>query len=89
MDKAVMRLSRKRRLVEGEIPFSLPQTELDSNIRNVLTHLVRNLGTITFVLDDLPSEGYIAWDVAQRPDGQKEITIWWQAPDEEQERQAG
>jgi hypothetical protein len=82
-------VNNRARKKHREIPYSPPQTELDENVRNVLTHLVKNLGTITFALGDLPVDGYVRWDVAQRQDGQKEITIWWQAPDEEQERQAG
>lgn len=59
------------------VEFSPPQSELDSNIRNLLSHLVRELKTITFPLVALPDNGYVMWDVASRPDGTNEITIWW------------
>jgi len=69
------------------IPFSPPQTELDANVRNVLTHLVKHLGTITLPLGPLPEDGYIMWDVAQKQDGQKEMTVWW--AESADERKAG
>lgn len=82
-----MKLRRNRQQQKnGEriIPFSPPQTELDSNVRNVLTHLVRFLGTITLPIGPLPEKGYIMWNVGARPDGHQEITIWWAEEDEEE-----
>lgn len=80
----------KPRKKQRQIPFSPPQTELDSNIRNVLTHLVKHLGTITIPLGPLPLDGYIMWDVAQDKEGKPEMTVWWAAPEEkEKPRKAG
>lgn len=73
---------RKRRT----LAYTLPQTELDENIRNVLIHLVKHLGAITIPLGKLPTDGYVCWDKAQRPDGSTEITVWWA---ENEERKAG
>lgn len=67
----------KSALVGEILEYSPPQTELDMNVRNVLTHLVKHLKTITFDLGPLPENGYIMWDIAGRADGTSEITIWW------------
>lgn len=61
----------------GELEWSPPQTELDANIRNVLSHIVHHQKTISMPLGELPKDGYIMWDVAQIPNGDKVITIWW------------
>ena len=63
--------------VSEELEWSPPQTELDTNIRNILSHIVREQRTISFQLRELPKDGYIMWDVAQIPNGDKVITIWW------------
>jgi hypothetical protein len=71
---------KKHRIVNGanrEIQITPPSSELDSNVRAILTHLVKHLGTITFELGDLPTDGFIMWDIAQRPDGSQQITVWW------------
>jgi len=68
---------KQRSRINGEIPITPPQTELDSNIRAILTHLVKHLGTITIPLGELPTSGYIMWDTAQTPSGDSQITVWW------------
>lgn len=63
--------------VSEELEWSPPQTELDSNIRNILSHIVREQKTISFKLRELPIDGFIMWDIAQIPNGDDVITIWW------------
>jgi hypothetical protein len=73
----------------GEVPFSPPQTELDANLRNILTHLIKHLGSITIELGPLPEDGFLCWDVAQRPDGSSQMTVWWADEKANMERKAG
>ena len=81
---------KKSKTQDYVIPYSPPQTELDANIRNVLTHLTKHLGSITLELGPLPQDGYVMWDKVQRPDGSLQMTVWWaESEEEENPRKAG
>jgi hypothetical protein len=61
------------------LEWSPPQSELDTNIRNVLSQVTKHVGAITFELASIEeiNKGLVCWDVAQLPTGKFEITLWW------------
>jgi hypothetical protein len=61
------------------VEWNPPQSELDANIRNVLSQVTKHVGAITFELASLEElkKGIVCWDVAKLPTGKFEITLWW------------
>jgi len=60
-----------------QVAFSPPQTELDQNVRAILMQVVKHHGALTVPIVEIADEEILMWNLAERPDGQREVTVWW------------